>query len=106
MSSTSSYSQSSFSPTSSLSSPYTPSSQTSESFGNDNVFKFPPSIQEKYIVSTITYITYNLSVIIKAMVGTIKKFFLLYISTFTHVVFYFSSLMKLFFKFISRGEEY
>jgi len=50
MSSTSSYSQSSFSP---MSSPYTPPSQTSESFakGNDNVFKFPSIIQDQYIVS-------------------------------------------------------
>ncbi|XP_025412581.1 probable RNA-binding protein 46 [Sipha flava] len=47
ISSNSNYSQSSFSPP--MSSPYTPSSQTSESFGNDNIFKFPPIIQDKYI---------------------------------------------------------
>ncbi|CAH1723367.1 unnamed protein product [Aphis gossypii] len=48
MSSASSYSQSSFSP---ISSPYTPPSQTSESYtnGNDTVFKFPSIIQDQYI---------------------------------------------------------
>lgn len=50
VSSASSYSQSSFSP---MSSPYTPLSQTSESFGSDNVFKFPSIIQDKYIVNVI-----------------------------------------------------
>jgi len=57
MSSTSSYSQSSFSP---MSSPYTPPSQTSESFANDNVFKFPSIIQDQYIVSlSIMYVYYD-----------------------------------------------
>lgn len=61
MSSTSSYSQSSFSP---MSSPYTPPSQTSESFVNDNVFKFPPILQDQYIVSlsiclSIMYVYYE-----------------------------------------------
>lgn len=50
MSNTSSYSQSSFSP---MSSPFTPSSQTSESFGSENVFKFPSVIQDQYIVRKI-----------------------------------------------------
>jgi len=51
MSSTSSYShnsQSSFSP---MSSPYTPSSQTSEQYEKDNVFQFPSTIQDQYIVN-------------------------------------------------------
>lgn len=58
LSSNSNYSQSSFSPP--MSSPYTPSSQTSDSFGNDNVFKFPPVVKDKYIVSTTNFFSIKL----------------------------------------------